>query len=37
MKNKPVGRPASNETPSETSAFLSLFLWSNGGGTAYSF
>lgn len=29
--------PMSKETPSESSAFLSLFLWSNGGGTAHPF
>ena len=29
--------PMSKETPSESSAFLSLFLWANGGGTAHSF
>ena len=29
--------PMSKETPSESSAFLSIFLWSNSGGTAHSF
>lgn len=29
--------PMAKETPTETSAFLSLFLWANGGGRAYSF
>ncbi|MBV6391977.1 MAG: L-tyrosine C(3)-methyltransferase [Anaerolineales bacterium] len=29
--------PMSKETPTETSAFLSLFLWANSGGTAHSF
>ena len=29
--------PMAKETPSETSAFLSLFLWANGGGTAHPF
>ena len=29
--------PMAKETPTETSAFLSLFLWANSGGTAHSF
>ncbi|MBV6395198.1 MAG: 3-hydroxy-5-methyl-1-naphthoate 3-O-methyltransferase [Anaerolineales bacterium] len=29
--------PMSKETPTESSAFLTLFLWANGGGTAHSF
>jgi ubiquinone/menaquinone biosynthesis C-methylase UbiE len=29
--------PMSQETPTESSAFLSLFLWANSGGTAHSF
>lgn len=29
--------PMAKETPTETSAFLSLFLWSNSGGTAHPF
>ena len=29
--------PMSKETPSESSAFLSIFLWSNSGGMAHSF
>jgi len=29
--------PMSKETHTESSAFLNLFLWSNGGGTAHSF
>lgn len=29
--------PMSNESPTELSAFVTLFLWANSGGTAYSF
>ncbi|MFZ5821517.1 MAG: methyltransferase family protein [Chloroflexota bacterium] len=29
--------PMSKESPTESAAFLTLFLWANGGGTAYSF
>lgn len=29
--------PMSQETPTESSAFLTLFLWANSGGTAHSF
>jgi ubiquinone/menaquinone biosynthesis C-methylase UbiE len=29
--------PMSQETPDESSAFLTLFLWANSGGTAHSF
>ncbi|MCC6297919.1 MAG: class I SAM-dependent methyltransferase [Anaerolineales bacterium] len=29
--------PMSQETPTESSAFLSIFLWANSGGTAHSF
>ncbi|MBM3179846.1 MAG: hypothetical protein FJZ86_05775 [Chloroflexi bacterium] len=29
--------PMAKHTPTETSAFLTLFLWANSGGTAHSF
>jgi hypothetical protein len=29
--------PMSKATPNESTSFLTLFLWANGGGTAHSF